>query len=246
MFRERSPRWTGKICNNTSLERRGDAFAVRLHATDVITFHADGRIELNSGGWLTITTKGRINGVIRPLGFSVYSGRGAWYLSGHGADAPRYPYADGITIHADGTVTGASEDSAADVRRIKRSAREFAKRYLAAFWRGEVAAPGPGDCFCCALRPVDGGRSPLGGASHVREHIREGYYVPSLLARAVERFPVSQAAQHCLAVAWNPEAAAAQGITLAETLAGFFGRIGGEQLQKSLYRFICTEFGLAV
>lgn len=33
-----------------------DTYAYRHHATNVITFHADGRIVINSGGWVTRTT----------------------------------------------------------------------------------------------------------------------------------------------------------------------------------------------
>lgn len=51
-----------KLCNNTYLIRRSDEeIAVRLHATDVVTFHADGSIDIGTGGWNTVTTKDRIN-----------------------------------------------------------------------------------------------------------------------------------------------------------------------------------------
>lgn len=40
-----------KLENNTYLEERdGNTIAVKLHATDVVTFHRDGRVVLNSGG----------------------------------------------------------------------------------------------------------------------------------------------------------------------------------------------------
>jgi len=61
-----------KLQNNTYLERRapfyrrtgpahGDAFAVRLHATDILTLVAAGRMELDTGGWNTVTTRDRLS-----------------------------------------------------------------------------------------------------------------------------------------------------------------------------------------
>ena len=50
------------VANNTRLFRRGpDVIALRFHETDVVTFHADGRITLASGGWRTMSTKDRMN-----------------------------------------------------------------------------------------------------------------------------------------------------------------------------------------
>lgn len=52
-----------KLCNNTYLLRRDkDTIAVRLHETDIVTFFADGDIDIYTGGWNTVTTKDRING----------------------------------------------------------------------------------------------------------------------------------------------------------------------------------------
>mgnify|MGYP003344650536 CR=1 FL=1 len=58
-----------KLANNTYLTRRpgsGDyesqfIYAVRLHATDILTCWPDGTVSVSSGGWKTVTTKARIN-----------------------------------------------------------------------------------------------------------------------------------------------------------------------------------------
>lgn len=48
--------------NHTRLMARGSGtYAVRLHSTDVVTINPDGTYALNTGGWLTVTTKDRIN-----------------------------------------------------------------------------------------------------------------------------------------------------------------------------------------
>lgn len=71
-----------KLQNNTYLRRRdGGRIAVRLHATDVITFHPDNSITLNTGGWNTITTRQRINSY-QP--HSVWSKRGDLFIGVRG------------------------------------------------------------------------------------------------------------------------------------------------------------------
>lgn len=52
------------LAANTRLQKRGNAFAVRYHDTDVVIIRPDGTFRLNSGGWRTSTTKNRINDVL--------------------------------------------------------------------------------------------------------------------------------------------------------------------------------------
>jgi len=49
-----------RLGNNTRLQQRGRAFAVRYHDTDVVMIRPDGTYRLYSGGWYTLTTKDRI------------------------------------------------------------------------------------------------------------------------------------------------------------------------------------------
>jgi hypothetical protein len=69
----------------------------------------------------------------------------------------------------------------------------FTKNYVNALFQGKVEKPGPGDCWYCAMHTVEDNK-PLGEAinspSHLREHVRERYYVPSLLWNAISTFPV--------------------------------------------------------
>jgi hypothetical protein len=89
------------------------------------------------------------------------------------------------------------------------------------------------------------GRYSMMKPDHILSHISddERYYVPSLLARAAERFGVSRAAQHVLAVAWNPKAAEAQGFTLTNERSGCFGGVATDQLRKALQRLLYEEIG---
>jgi hypothetical protein len=54
---------TGKITHNTWIVRENDgaSYAVVFHRTKIVRYHFDGRIQLNSGGYQTVTTKQRMN-----------------------------------------------------------------------------------------------------------------------------------------------------------------------------------------
>lgn len=51
-----------KLANNTLIVRGAeDSIGVVLHRTTIVRYYPDGRIQLDSGGWRTVTTKQRIN-----------------------------------------------------------------------------------------------------------------------------------------------------------------------------------------
>lgn len=175
-----------KVTHNTYLERRApDVIALRLHATDVVTFYADGRIVLDSGGWLTVTTKDRMN---YADGIRVSSQRGRWYVNGA-------PYFDGMVIVAD-PFTILNVESAPDVaaddaenRRVEKAIR----RYVSLYSDDRIAAlveqgPTLGDCFFCGMQEVESGK-PLGDATgdngHLETHLEEGYVMLSTIVNAV-------------------------------------------------------------
>lgn len=75
--------------NNTRVVKRqtprGEAYAIKLHSTDVVTYYEDGRIELSNGGWSTPTTKKRINRHT-PGNISIVQEDYQWYLVTSGRD----------------------------------------------------------------------------------------------------------------------------------------------------------------
>jgi len=243
-----------KLGNNTYLEWEPDEtrgvepewFAVRLHSTNVVTFHADGRVVLDSGGWLTVTTKARLNDYI-PSGWRVYADRGVWclahYASEGGWDNAK-AYADGITIYPSmgiESVTGEGEDPKAQ-QKLRKRIKAYAKGYIEAFYAGEVPAPSGGDCFGCSMVSADG-IAPMGGSDHMLTHIEESYFVPSILARATKRFGCSRAAQHSIAVVWDTSAPQRLGGGLHDTaISGFIAK----QLEKAVRRHCYAECGLGV
>ena len=176
--------------NNTRLFKRGEDFAVRLHETDVVTIHPDGTYTLNTGGWETVTTKDRINAYAPG---HVCSDRGIlYYVSKTRKEAVLFK--DGMKVRANGALIGrrnAAAEKAWEKKRglMRKAVTDYIGGFLAHFsGKGLPIKDGrfsfAGDCFYCCMRPTDGSQLPLG---HILSHIDEGYYVPSLLAQAVEK-----------------------------------------------------------
>ena len=200
-----------KVGNNTYLVRNsgvpGDSIHLKLHDTYIITWYQDGRTELNSGGWRTVTTKARLNEHLS--GHYISQVKGQWYVCRYqnGKHEDVCMFEDGVTIHADGTITdGSPIEDAKRLLSLRRRVNKFASAYAQAFGKGEVEAPGLGDCFYCAMREVGTGK-PLGECSHNSDHLishlDESYFVPSILNRAMETVPVSPAFKQSVAAYWT-------------------------------------------
>ena len=87
----------GKLGANTTIRREDNGdFVIRLYGTDILTYHPDDTITINTGGYRTVTTKARINAFLSPKA-ELYAKRGKWYIrSGSGV----YPFEDGATLTA--------------------------------------------------------------------------------------------------------------------------------------------------
>jgi hypothetical protein len=226
-----------KLANNTYLEKLETGYGIKLHDTVVVVFSREGLIVLNSGGWLTVTTKERMNRYLPPP-WSIYQKDRVWYVWNRQTDKS-LPYADGFTINtSNGTADGAGPDPKESLK-LKRRLKRYSKRYIDALAQGNVEAPSNGDCFYCLMRTVDG-NIPLGesvrSTEHLESHLKENYYVPSLLVRAIETIPVSPFARSYLGAMWQ----GGNGDN-----SGWIRGIATEQLKKSLYRYLCCQFGLA-
>lgn len=185
-----------KVANNTWLERHDDgAIAVRLHDTDVVTYHPAGGFTLDSGGWRTVTTKERMS---RFTDISVSQTAGEWFISEPNPAFDRsirwpdtgnegvpywlesFPYADGATRLPDGTWRGVPAPDEMDAlrsrnRKTKRQITKFVKSITAeqivTAWEDTA-----GDCFLC--------RFP-GQPTCLQSHLDEGYFHATLASRAV-------------------------------------------------------------
>lgn len=185
------------------IRRAEDRIAVRYHDTDVVTYHADGRIVLDSGGYQTSTTKARI-AEYAPI--RIWQTRGLWYLSS-GPKNQTVLFADGVTLFEDGIITGGKSVEAAESakRKLDRWVSAYVRKFAARVEAGDFPEPGPGDCLMCQLelarlmgqpsRFQTGTLTPAGhtdttgrkdamGIDHLLSHIAEDYFVPGLLACA--------------------------------------------------------------
>lgn len=165
------------IQNNTRLEARdGGKYAIKLHATDVVTLLPNGNAILNSGGWLTVTTKERINSYTNAR---ISQKNGIWYM----VDGSLFY--DGMTIKPNGLPVKPKrpETTEKQVNKYKKMARKYAKDYVKALKAGEVDFPNGGDCCACLMRGPKG-QEAFEGSGHILQHIEESYFVPSLLVNA--------------------------------------------------------------
>lgn len=89
-----------KVANNTIIRKRGNSFDVVLHYTPIVTYHDNGDIVLNSGGWRTNTTKQRIN-ACTPPGIHIWQDKHVWYISTNQDYGTRTEFEDGMLIKAE-------------------------------------------------------------------------------------------------------------------------------------------------
>lgn len=219
--------------NNTRIRRRDDnAIVIRLHSTDIITYFPAEAVNppvivLNSGGWLTSTTKARLN-TYGPPAFRIWQERGQWKLY-NWETLESWPWAEGITIDAAGVVYNAGDLGETErIRLLNRDVRKYVKGFVTALLAGKIPAPGAGDCWAC------NGVLP-GHGDHIQQHVDESYYVPSLLVNAIDAFPVS--------------------IIVRQRVGELLGAIPGDdkflddvtrsQVTSSLTRYLKRELGIA-
>lgn len=211
-----------KVANNTVewTDAAGNTY-LRLHETDIITRKKNGDVILSSGGWKTNLTKERLN----ENGYRISSYKKQWVLPIGGKE---YVFEDGITIHADGRVTGAGIAGDPRDKVLRQKIAKYADGYAEQLLLGKIGEPS-GDCFICMtdLRETD----------HLTSHMKEKYYVPTLLLKALKEFGAS--------IAMNATVVALmQGGTCSD--GGYFNdeRLIVEEVSKYLRRYLLRRFGM--
>lgn len=170
----------GKVLarNTWRFETADNVVHIRLHATDVVQFLPRGKVKLDSGGWKTVTTKDRINS-FSP--YSVYSNKGVWMVhpdsEGRAKGFNPVPFVDGMIL-PDAFKASPKKQEALIARQVKMKARIKAIVAKAIQVGKPVPKPNGGDCWLCM-----GMMSGL-DASHIAEHIREGYIHGTLIRNA--------------------------------------------------------------
>lgn len=172
-----------KLENNTYAIRVEDGIAIRLHATDILTFRPDESVTVTSGGWKTVTTKARLNEFL-PNGWGISQERGVWYWSqyANGKRSERVSYTDGDRIEGGKLIAQATPESEAAEKKLRERIRKFAK--LCAD-KAPLPRPSGGDCWICLLKD-ESGKPVFGDTDHLLSHMDEGYTVPSLVYQAMQ------------------------------------------------------------
>jgi hypothetical protein len=231
-----------KLCNNTYLERRGNDIAVKLHLTDVLTFRPDGSTVYNSGRWRTATTQNRMN-EFGPAGMYIWRDKGIWSLGR--TQGSRKLYEDGIIVTKHGRIIGGGSlaKSKAAIF-LNKQVNTYCKAFAVALAEGKIEKPGPGDCWCCSMIATapekDKGKSlgdATGNCDHILSHIKEKYYVPSLLLNADKEpgAPISVVVRSLIAEIWN-----------GKPLVGSWRGIVISQVTKTLRKYIKHKLGMVV
>lgn len=184
---DRAPAKPRIVKRNTFRYFRSDgAEVIRLHMTDIVVKHPNGRVVLNSGGWRTMTTKDRINTYAAP--YMVYSKAGVWWVAERGGGwmidqgARTVPFYDGMTL------PDAFKSSAKGDAELKRQAK--LKVQIAAYAKivrtlPTLPLPDAGDCWLCSMRSAEGVSMGAGDTDHLKSHLAERYVHGSLLVNAM-------------------------------------------------------------
>lgn len=166
------------IANNTVEYHQTGKRVIRLHQTDIITFHKN-HIILNSGGWKTITTKDRLNRFQSLC--NIYQGKGIWYAKTKtGMESVFY---DGIKILNTGRIIKPKQDDKRTARLI-RQINAYCKKLSGL---KTLPEPSQGDCWDCLFKTPDGKTmGEINKSDHLLSHLKEKYIHGTLILNALK------------------------------------------------------------
>ena len=107
----------------------------------------------------------------------------------------RIPFYDGITVDSNGFAPRLRKDGPspaklrrheAKVAKMKGRIDKYVDGFIEALKGGKLSMPGNGDCWFCLFKDEDGKTwGDMGDNSHLIEHMKDRYYVPSLATNAL-------------------------------------------------------------
>ncbi len=224
-------RATKKLMTATYARMEEQMVIVRYHDTDILYFHKDETIVFHTGGWKTSTTKLRFN-TLTPL--NIWQEKGTWYFKTPSQGTMFFK--DGMILKPDGTVYkhGGLKGQAKVESKLVKEIQKFCKDYIHALSHGEVSKPGLGDCILCRMPNMMGQM----GLEHLRSHMEERYFVPSLLVNAMKAFPnhLSPIARHYIEQLWtDADWTKFRPVTIS---------LVSVQLKKALQKYLFKAFNL--
>ena len=140
-------------------------YIVQFHDTEILVTNKHGTACF-TGGWLTTTTKDRLN-KFSPIG-NFYSDKGVWYIT---TPTGTYPFTEGCFIRHDGEVIY-DEDEVEMNKYIRKLISSYIKKLKSL---DEIPRPSPGDCFVCKFPEPN----------CILSHLEEGYIHGTLIINAL-------------------------------------------------------------
>jgi len=178
-------RTTKKIARKTYLRRQNGDAVIRFWDTDIITISPDNVYTLNSGGYRTLTTRGRLNSFSPAI---VIPDKGLWYVCDGQTATLRIIFADGIQVNCNGVVLGG--EGSQELPKVLRKVNRLVSRYIAGYavdvMKNGLQEDTIRDCRYCLMKDINNpkDKEPM-GYDHYLCHFEEKYYVPSILLKAV-------------------------------------------------------------
>jgi len=178
-----------KLASNTYLTKKDDAFVIRLHNTDIVKIKEESNqtfFTVNTDGWMTSTTKERINS-FTPL--RIFQKRGVWYAYQQVDGREEVvTFFDGITLDQSGRVVNSAEASLDGIetgRKLDQMITDYIKKFCDQSIREGLPLPDAGDCLECKIySQAKSERRDLDDMSHVYSHLEETYIHGSFLVYA--------------------------------------------------------------
>jgi len=224
-----------KIKYATKLIKHGETIYVYHHETPIIIAKKNS-IVLNVRKYFTKTTKDRLNMFLEEIGYFIYQEQYLWYLASR-EKLGKYPFKNGITIKSNGSIANYGHRTTEKKKnKLRKEMNKYVNDYVAELLKGNIPKPSNGDCWFCLMRNEQG--KTLGEITsdkdHLLNHIKEKYYVPSLLINAINKFPVSIVTQGEISQIWN-------GIVMKPDVWPYDVTKG--QIKSSLRRYLVLELG---
>jgi hypothetical protein len=191
IFKSAKNRSKGKpIANNTRIVETENGYGIKLHDTIVVDISPK-YWTLYTGGWYTSTTKARINTYL-PEKCSVYQENSQWYVTSNGYGL-QSRFFEGIKVDDFGRVlnpekTLKTEKIMKSQKDLKKKIKDYALKCDQLAVTQTLEKPSGGDCWYCAMATQEGENlgDKIKDYDHLAQHIKEKYFVPSLVYNAVK------------------------------------------------------------
>lgn len=208
----------------TRLVKTTKGYGIKYCQTVVVEILPDNTYVLNTGGYLTHTTKERIN---RYSSVYLVQRNFVWYL---GYDKGAVPFFDGMRVNAKGKVLNAPKSQSTKHHdKLLSDIDAYATGYVEAVASNAVPKPSGGDCWGCCMVDADTGKGDVLGHDHLVSHLEEKYYVPSLLVNALRE------------ARYNPQYNNPWGARLFSSSLGTYKRAIKAYLRKRLLKLTSTR-----